>query len=111
MENAKVLWSIFQAPLCLIHKDFASLTKTCSPLDLYKDLVDRYEHSTVSFQISNYKEGPVLSPTLNPELDKFRQSFQSMGGSGGPVVKNPPTNAGVMGSIPGLGRCHMQWAN
>ena len=26
---------------------------------------------------------------------------------GGPVVKNPPTNAGGMGSIPGLGRSHM----
>ena len=26
---------------------------------------------------------------------------------GGPVVKNPPTNAGAMGSIPGLGRSHM----
>ena len=26
---------------------------------------------------------------------------------GGPVVKNPPSNAGDMGSIPGLGRSHM----
>ena len=26
---------------------------------------------------------------------------------GGPVVKNPPTNAGDMCSIPGLGRSHM----
>ena len=25
----------------------------------------------------------------------------------GPVVKNPPANAGDMGSIPGLGRSHM----
>ena len=26
---------------------------------------------------------------------------------GGAVVKNPPANAGVMGSIPGPGRSHM----
>ena len=26
---------------------------------------------------------------------------------GGPVVKNPPANAGDRGSIPGLGRSHM----
>ena len=26
---------------------------------------------------------------------------------GGPVVKNPPANAGDLGSVPGLGRFHM----
>ena len=30
---------------------------------------------------------------------------------GGPVAKNPPANAGNMGSIPGPGRFHMQWGN
>ena len=30
---------------------------------------------------------------------------------GGAVVKNPPTNAGDMGSSPGLGRSHMPWSN
>ena len=30
---------------------------------------------------------------------------------GGPVVKNPPANAGNMGSIPGLGRFHIPWGN
>ena len=30
---------------------------------------------------------------------------------GGPVVKNLPTNAGDMGSIPGSGRSHMPWGN
>ena len=29
----------------------------------------------------------------------------------GPVVKNPPANAGDMGSIPGPGRFHMMWSN
>ena len=30
---------------------------------------------------------------------------------GGPVVKNPPANAGDMGSIPGSGRFHMPQSN
>ena len=30
---------------------------------------------------------------------------------GGAVVKNPPANAGDMGSIPGPGRSHMLWSN
>ena len=29
----------------------------------------------------------------------------------GPMVKNQPANAGVKGSIPGLGRAHMPWDN
>ena len=29
----------------------------------------------------------------------------------GAVVKNPPTNAGDTGSIPGPGRYHMPWSN
>ena len=30
---------------------------------------------------------------------------------GGAVVKNPPANAGDMGSSPGPGRSHMSWSN
>ena len=30
---------------------------------------------------------------------------------GGAVVKNPPANAGDMGSCPGPGRSHMPWSN
>ena len=30
---------------------------------------------------------------------------------GGPVVKNPPANAGDTGSILGQGRCHMPRGN
>ena len=30
---------------------------------------------------------------------------------GGTVVKNPPANAGDMGSSPGPGRSHMSWSN
>ena len=31
--------------------------------------------------------------------------------AGGPVVKNPPANAGDMGSTPGLGGSHVPWSN
>ena len=30
---------------------------------------------------------------------------------GGPAVKNPPANAGDVGSIPGPGKFHMLWGN
>ena len=30
---------------------------------------------------------------------------------GGTAVRNPPANAGDMGSSPGLGRSHMPWSN
>ena len=30
---------------------------------------------------------------------------------GGPVVKDLPANAGMIGLIPGLGRFHMPWGN
>ena len=30
---------------------------------------------------------------------------------GGTVVKNPPANAGNVGSSPGLGKSHMPWSN
>ena len=34
-----------------------------------------------------------------------------LGCPGGTVVKNPPANAGDMGSSPGLGRSHVPWNN
>ena len=36
---------------------------------------------------------------------------QSQDFPGGAVVKNPPANAGDMGSSPGPGRSHMLWSN
>ena len=30
---------------------------------------------------------------------------------GGAVDKNPPTNAGAMGSVPGSGRSHPPWGS
>ena len=39
-------------------------------------------------------------------LNKRQRDF-----AGGTVVKNPPANAGDMGSIPGPGRSHMPRSN
>ena len=39
-------------------------------------------------------------------IKKHQESFP-----GGTVVKNPPANAGDMGSSPGPGRYHMPWSN
>ena len=40
----------------------------------------------------------------------FKNS-KSMGCPGGLAVKNPPANAGDMGSVPGPGRFHVPWSN
>ena len=43
-------------------------------------------------------------------LEKLQKSCEDF--PGGPVVKNLPSNAGDMGSIPGQGtRSHMPWNN
>ena len=34
-----------------------------------------------------------------------------LGFPSGTVIKNPPANAGDMGSSPGPGRSHMPWSN
>ena len=41
----------------------------------------------------------------------FHIKNETWGFPGGTVVKNPPDNAGNMGSIPGLGRSHMLQSN
>ena len=41
-----------------------------------------------------------------PEIKNETQDFP-----GGTVVKNPPANAGDVGSIPGPGRSHIPWSN
>ena len=43
--------------------------------------------------------------------DKQNQKKDDRDLPGDTVVKNPPANAGDMGSIPGLGRSHMLWSN
>ena len=45
----------------------------------------------------------------SPQIHKFKRP--SLGLPGGPMVGNSPCNAEDTGSIPGLGRSHMQWGN
>ena len=55
---------------------------------------------------------PLVSSRMVPEIipvSLFKTHLQ--GFPGGSVVKNPPANAGNMGSIPGPGRFHMLWDN
>ena len=52
---------------------------------------------------------------FSAELEKERRKYVSKQGMqdfrGGTVVKNPPANAGDMGSSPGPGRSHMPQSN
>ena len=45
------------------------------------------------------------------QCDSVEHIYVCMGFHAGAVVKNPPANAGDMGSIPGLGRFHMLQSN
>ena len=47
---------------------------------------------------------------IEPLLKKKKKQHPR-GFPGGAVVKNPPANAGDMGSSPGPGRSHMPWSN
>ena len=42
-------------------------------------------------------------------MEGLKVLFQDF--ASGPVVKNPPSNAGDMGLITGLRRFHMLWSN
>ena len=60
--------------------------------------------------------GPKKDGTMGPEAERgtllgnayrSREGGNRRGSPGGPVVKNPPANAGDTGSIPALGRSHV----
>ena len=46
-----------------------------------------------------------------PLKDFLLKEKDFKGFPGGPVVKNPPANAGDTGSIPAPGRSHTPWSN
>ena len=46
----------------------------------------------------------ISQSRINKELTKHSSKKPNRDSPGGPVVDNPPANAGDMGSIPGLGR-------
>ena len=58
--------------------------------------------------------GSVVKIPPKPEPLSTHYSHNSQGRGdfpGGAVVKNPPANAGDMGSIPGPGKSHMPQSN
>ena len=64
---------------------------------------------------NDIKEFCVLNLSLLPNLALFTvikpsKNLIKGGFPGGAVVKNPPANAGDMGSSPGPGRSHMLWS-
>ena len=64
------------------------------------------------FNITNYQENPNQNYKISRHTcyDGYYQKDKK-GFPGGAVVKNPPANAGEMGSSPGLGRSHMSRSN
>ena len=50
------------------------------------------------------------SCSVKDNIKRIRKS-QNRDFPHGTVVKNPPANAGDMGSIPGPGRSHIPWSN
>ena len=59
-------------------------------------------------------QGPMNLPSAKIQYVNFKilqKKFIFRGFPGGAVVKNPPANAGDMGSSPGPGRSHMLWSN
>ena len=49
--------------------------------------------------------------SLSPSSRPLTSEVSAQGFPGGAVVKNPPANAGDMGSSPGLGRSHLLRSN
>ena len=50
-------------------------------------------------------------PDYEGNISNSRGEKDRQDSSGGPVVKNPPANAGNIGSIPGPGRFHVPQSN
>ena len=54
-------------------------------------------------------QGLAHSQQVAPVIQSFNKHFWDF--PGGPVVKNPPANAGDTGLVPDPGRPHMPWSN
>ena len=82
----------------------------CWPLSKVLFLCSPVRPSTSLFCRRRGTEGLRNSPKVMPSILKQRAKI-SWGFPGGSVVKQPPANAGVTGSIPSLGRSHVPRAN
>ena len=68
-------------------------------------------HSTHAVTIPQQAGWEILVGAREGSMEKGTLKSESWGFPGGAVVKNPPANAGDMGSSPGPGRSHMPWSN
>ena len=53
----------------------------------------------------------IFNYTFSPQMAASLLILKLADFPGDAVVKNPPANAGDMGSSPGPGRSHMLWSN
>ena len=53
----------------------------------------------------------ATTKSQSSQINKYFKKINIRDFPGGAVVKNPPTNAGDTGLIPGPGRSHMPWSN
>ena len=79
--------------------------------EFYKPLSGEFRFSWSLESLPSKKAQPSLAP--EPVLTLARKDLKNAGTDfpGGPVVKNPPANAGDTGSIPGQARLRMLWSN
>jgi len=62
--------------------------------------------------VCSQEQNPYTLPEFGLEkYERERQYFKIKDFPDGPPIKNPLANAGDMGLIPGLGRCHMPQGN
>ena len=63
------------------------------------------------FYIINHMYSIILYYQSSYFLQTVNIKSKGEGFLGGSVVRNPPVNAGGVGSVSGLGRSHMRWSN
>ena len=75
---------------------------------MIQNLRNRMEKIHETFN-KDLKELKSKQTVINNTITEIKNTLE--GFPGGTVVKNPPANAGDMGSSPGLGRSHMPRSN
>ena len=82
----------------------SSLTVRCSQIHLNTDMVRGCSYFHVSGEETEVEGGKLTHPKDYCKSSTSNKANIIKCVLGGPVVKNPPVNAGDAGSIPGSGR-------